>query len=395
MPRTRSFLALGCALTAALAAGCPGGGSSPQPATEPATAAPAAGDAIDRAEATLERLVRARCQDPAEPWALVHGVIALGPKLQVNGRDAVDLLVEQNCEHGDHGPGFPARRGPVLVEPHPAYFVKNFLELGLDPARTFAAPGGKQVRLDALARAAATAYAPAEQRVRFMNEAWRLEAVAATAERDAALAPRAAALRDEALAVLAENQRYFEAWLGDRTRPYDKATEAGPAGKPAPAAIHRYFCGGFHFFQAVQRLHGKTCPPGLARQYDLLRVRLEVEARYWDGKLAQALRTEGDQRRRHVEVILSQSLKVLGHGLETWYRAVADGALVPDAAARGDIEAAAERLATVVGLLEAQGVLADLDGVRARAPQIYLDLVGDGAHALHALRLRRELASRR
>lgn len=385
-------LPLALAVAAALAAGCPGGGSSPQPATEPATtAAPPAGGALERAEEVLERLVRARCQDPAEPWALVHGVIALGPGLQVGGRDAVDLLVEQNCEHGDHGPAFPARRGPVLVEPHPGYFVKNFLELGLDPARTFAAPGGRRVTLDALAGALARGYEPAPQRVRFMNEAWKLEALAASAERDPALAPRAAALRDEALAVLAENQRYFEAWLPDRARPYDKATEAGPGGRPAPGAIHRYFCGGFHFFQAVQRLHGRSCPPALARQYELLRVRLEVEARYWEGKLAQAQRVEGPERRRHVELILSQSLKVLGHGLETWYRAVATGAVAPDEAARREVEAAVGRLATVVLLLEAQGVLGDLDGVRARAPQVYLDVVGDGAHALHALKLRRSL----
>jgi hypothetical protein len=120
-------------------------------------------------------------------------------------------------------------------------------------------------------------------------------------------------------------------------------------------------------------------------------VRLEVEARYWEGKLAQAQRVEGPERRRHVELILSQSLKVLGHGLETWYRAVATGAVAPDEAARREVEAAVGRLATVVLLLEAQGVLGDLDGVRARAPQVYLDLVGDGAHALHALKLRRSL----
>lgn len=375
------------ALAAALSfAGCPG--DKPPPGETPPPPANPGVDRRARAQAILEALVQARCTDPAEPWALVHGVIALGPELQVNGGLAVDALVHDNCEAGAHGPGFPGKRGPVKVEPHPGYFAKNFRELGLPPTRAFETKTAGTVTLAQLGLAEVTGYEPAQQPARFNNEDWKLELLADAADRDPALAPRVAALRADALAALVENQRYFEPWRADRKRPYEKATEKDAQGRRVPGAIHRYFCGGFHFFQAVQRLHGTACPPELARQYELLRVRLEVEGRYWEEKLAQvALQATGDEARKHTEVILSQSLKLLGHGLETWWRAVKDGVLVPDAAASADIEAATDRLATTVLALETAGVLGDLDGVRKRNEQVYLDLVGDGAHALHALRL--------
>ena len=38
--------------------------------------------------------------------------------------------------------------------------------------------------------------------------------------------------------------------------------------------------------------------------------------------------------------------------------------------------------------LERAGVYRDLDAIRGQHRQLYLDLVGDSAHALHALQLR-------
>ena len=54
------------------------------------------------------------------------------------------------------------------------------------------------------------------------------------------------------------------------------ASERGPDGRPQPARIHRYYCGGFHLFQAVQRLHGAELPPALAEQYQLLLLRIKL-----------------------------------------------------------------------------------------------------------------------
>ena len=47
----------------------------------------------------------------------------------------------------------------------------------------------------------------------------------------------------------------------------------------------------------------------------------------------------------------------------------------------------AELDATVLEL-ERRGILGELDELRLAAPQVYLDIVGDAAHALHAYALR-------
>ncbi|MCO5167639.1 MAG: hypothetical protein M9894_14925 [Planctomycetes bacterium] len=372
------------ALLVLIAAGCPT--QPPPPLPSPPALAPLDDPAVAQAADVLERLVEARCLDPAEPWALVHGVIARGAGLVVAGEPAVDRFVRENLDRTTLT--FPAARGGVKVEPHPGYFAKNAVEVGVPLARPFPAPGGGEVTLEALVLAQARAYTPAPQPARFFDEAWRLELLAAAAERDPAQAERAAALRDASLETLAENQAYLEPWLAEPGRPYDKPSQPGPDGRPRPAAIHRYVCGGFHLFQAVQRLHGAELPPGLAHQYRLLRLRLELEPRYWEGKLAEArARVPADKVRRHEAVILAQALKVLGHGLETWLRAEAAGALAlgPDEAT--EARRALGRLAAVVLELDALGILATLDELRGREPQLYLDLVGDGAHALHAIRL--------
>lgn len=334
----------------------------------------------------LDRLVTARCLDPAEPWALVHGVIARGIDLRVGDERAIDRFVRENLDATRLS--FPAQRGGAKVEPHPGYFTKNALELGVPLEHAFPAPGGGQVTLAELVGAQARAYAPAERAAPFFDEEWLLEIVAAAATRDPAQAERVGDLRARALEALRENQAYLEPWLADQGAPYDKPSDPGPDGKPRPAAIHRYACGGFHLFQAVQRLHGREVPPALALQYRLLRLRLVLEARYWEAKLAEARAKFDDNRvRRHEAVILAQALKVLGHGLETWLRAEAAGALTLGAEERGEAEQALDRLAGVILELDRRQIFAALDEIKAREPQLYLDLVGDGAHALHALHL--------
>lgn len=313
-------------------------------------------------------------------------MIARGIELEVGGERAIDRFVRENLEGATRT--FPAARAGAKVEPHPGYFVKNALELGVPLGHAFPTPDGGRVTLGELVAAQARAYAPVQREAPFFDEEWRLEIVAAAAERDPAQGERLGDLRVRALEALASNQAYLEPWLADPDAPYDKPSVAGPDGKPRPTAIHRYACGGFHLFQAVQRLHGREVTPGLADQYRLLRLRLVLEPRYWDAKLAEArARIEGDRVRRHEAVILAQAMKVLGHGLETWLRAEAAGALTLSAEERDEAEQALARLASVVLELDRRHIFAALDEIRAREPQLYLDLVGDGAHALHALHL--------
>ena len=154
---------------------------------------PGAADRLAAAEAVLDRLVTARCLDPAEPWALVHGVIARGIDLEVGGERAIDRFVRENLDPTTRA--FPASRGAAKVEPHPGYFTKNALELGVPLEHAFPTPDGGRVTLGELVAVQARAYAPAEREAPFFDEEWRLEIVAAAAERDTAQGERAGDLR--------------------------------------------------------------------------------------------------------------------------------------------------------------------------------------------------------
>ena len=379
------------ALLALLAGGCPRAEPAGQSAARPvpAQAAPAGptdalaagGAAGARAAAALDRLVRARCLDPNEPWALTHALLCYGRDLEVGGASAVDLLA-RGLDPGTLR--FPKGTPQRPVEPHPGMIAKTVLEAGVPPERTVALPDGASSTWGAVAAAQAAAYTPSAAPVPLRDQAWLLELAAATRD------PRSGVLAGKALKVLAENQAYFQAYADDPQRAYDKPHELDPQGRPRPVAIHRYFCGGFHLFQAVQRLHGGAAPPELAAQYRLVWTRLERETAYWRSKLAQARqRAEGPDLQRHERLILSQLLKLQGHALETVLRAYRAGALPLSAEDRARVDAGFGALAQTVADLEACGALDALDAIRQANPQLYLDLVGDGAHALHAFMLAR------
>jgi hypothetical protein len=335
-------------------------------------------------------VVRERCLTPgAEPWALVHGLLVAGAEAEVGGEPAVERLVRDGATLDAQGlPGFPKQHKGRLVEPHPGTFAKVLLELGVDLDRRLPTQLDRPLTLRHLAEAEGRRARPGQGELPFHNEAWQLEVLAHLADDDATWAERLPALRQEALATLSANQAYFAEHLGADAKPYTKPYTKVD-GRPAPAEIHRYFCGGLHFFQAVQRLHGAEVPPVLADQYAILRARIHLEGDYWEAKTEQvAERYEGAQLLQHLQLIGSQQLKLQGHALETLYRALAAGALQRDAALDADLEEGWQRLSRTVLGLEARGVFGRLDAVRDQAPQLYLDLVGDSAHALHAYVLR-------
>ena len=98
-----AFVVLGLLLV-----GCPPPAADDPPPTPTATAPAPTPDA--KARGILERVVAARCQDPADPWALVHGILVSGPELRVAGELAIERLVVDNVELGAGGMGFPAKR---------------------------------------------------------------------------------------------------------------------------------------------------------------------------------------------------------------------------------------------------------------------------------------------
>lgn len=357
--------------------GCPSDApppASPTPAPEASASAPAAPASAREA---LEQVVEGHCLDPKQPWALAHGLLVRGKELKLpDGRSAVDALVVDNVVPKTLL--FPSNRGATPIDSHPGLLLKVLVEVGVAPNHSFTA-GGRTFSFAQLLEAgrdAALAGVRGETPP-FKNRAWQLEVLGESAEPD---------LRAEVLAVLVENQAYFEDYARQPGKRYRKASEQ-QGKRRVPGAIHRYYCGGLHLFQAVQRVHGAELPASLKRQYELLLLRLKLETGYWKDAWAAVQRRSPPDLERHRRVIFSQRLKLQGHALETYLRAIAAGVLKPEPEVIEQLNAGFVELGATVQELASSGIYAELPRLARAAPQLYRDLAGDSAHALHAYEL--------
>ena len=359
-------------------AGCPADKPSPPATPDPADwegpAAPTTPGAPASAREALEQVVEAHCLDPGQPWALAHGVLVRGKELKLaDGRSAVDALVVDNVVPKTLL--FPSNRGATPIDSHPGLLLKVLVEVGVAPNRSFTA-GGRTFSFAQLLEAgrdAALAGVRGETPA-FKNRAWQLEILGESAEAD---------LRQEVLEVLVKNQAYFEDYAREPGKRYRKATEQ-QGKRRVPGAIHRYYCGGLHLFQATQRIHGQELPPALKRQYELLLLRLKLETGYWKEAWASVQRRSPPDLDRHRRVIFAQRLKLQGHALETYLRAIRAGVLKAEPAVVDELNVGFQALGETVQELVSSGIYAQLPRLAKAAPQLYRDLAGDSAHALHA-----------
>ncbi len=390
-------LTLGVA-AALLATGCPQGTDKPTPSELPPSAKAPAAPTISMAAVpkpgtasipnpsvpkrppreVLEGVVRTHCLDVDQPWALAHGILALGPELKLaSGELAVDALASKYLGRDDEKRlAFSPLATTKNPWPHPGMFAKVLLAHGVKLQHQLPVKEGGKVPLRRVLVDLLHDYEPGAT---LYNDAWKLEGLAAIAK-----PARLEEVRKHALDVLAYHQSYWEDYVRAPTRVWEKPFVVRN-GRRAPTGIHRYFCGGFHLMQAVQQLHGKLLPPRLKLQYDILWVRIDKESEYWDGKLGEA-RAHGKarSRARYERLFLSQKLKIQAHALETYVEAVKLGALTVDEATKKRSAAAYDKLAATITELDQLGIYGTMSTLGAREHQVYLDLVGDSAHALHA-----------
>ena len=383
---------------ALLATGCPQDSGKPTPTDLPLSAKAPAAPTISMAAVpqpgtavaidpsapkrlpreVLEEVVRTHCLDVDRPWALAHGILALGPELKLpSGELAGDSLASKYLGRDDEGRlAFAPPKTKKNPWPHPGMFAKVLLDHGVKLSHPLPTKEGGKVPLARVLTDLLRDYEPSNT---LYNDAWKLEGLAAIGK-----PARIEEVKKQALELLVYHQSYFEDYLTDPNRLWEKPFVVRK-GRRMPAGIHRYFCGGFHLFQAVQQLHNQSLPPRLKLQYDILWLRIDKETEYWDGKLGEA-RAHGKARSRakYERLFLSQKLKIQAHALETYVKAVQLGALTPDEAAKKRIAAAYDKLAATITELDQLGIYGKLKSFPAREYQVYLDLVGDSAHALHA-----------
>jgi hypothetical protein len=355
---------------------------------------------LAQARTVLEGVVTGHARDPDNPWAIVHGMLALGPSMKLaNGADPVDWMFEHYAERTSIGETelvtFPAKVGASLVEPHTDLVLKALTEGGIGPDRAISVRERPQVVGDlyrhSLWRAWAQGPKTGFQEGSYNDAPWALQGLAAWAPEGLAWTAsgnRPMTMSGFTTAVIDQ--------LETETRAMSEARAAGQLlQKDTRVGLFRYTCGGQHLVQgaayAVGRGFGSPADKGrICEQLALLLWRIDVELGAVDPIL-----TAPDTQTPIRIVLLSQRLKFLGHWLETVHKIGALG-VCP----LGDPEGAAtERVATelvrTVDALGALGIWNDVGAVRSNqalesirgANQVYLDLVGDSSHAVRGIDL--------
>lgn len=337
--------------------------------------------------------------DPDNPWAIAHGVLARGKGFRLNdGREVLPHLFATYAEPRTFTrkdgttrtlPGFPAARGKVRVEPHTDLLLKNLAEVGFAADAVVATSFGEATLAD-LYRATVlkTALDPAANRSSFKDPndvVWGLQALASWAPSAAGTKPELQWIASDGTAMDLDNVASFAtAVLTQESAFLFEDLQNGRPFQRAGQNLFSYTCGGSHLLQgaayAVGRGFGTEMDrKAVAAQVPLLFYRLPGELRVYD----EAMKRNPKFRTR----LLVQRVKFLGHWLENASKLQAMGFFVPSDEQQRSIEGAATNLALTVDALKKQGTLDQLPEIRAKDEQLYLDIVGDSAHAIRGLSL--------
>lgn len=346
-------------------------------------------EAYDTALATLAPAIDQRAGDPDNAWAIAHGLLARGSEFRIaDGRNAIPHLFSVYAEARSAGTltlqGFPRERDGKPVEAHTDLILKNLTEIGLDPTTEFPIAGGMATGADLYRYTLLKTFLRAsDNQSNFDSPAdmpWGLQALAAWAPSET-LKWQALdgtpmdldSLTDFVTLVLAKESKF----MLDQMR-------AGTSFERKGQPLFSYACGGAHLLQgaayAVGRGYGSPdARRAVEMQVGLLFYRLPVELDIY----AEAAK----KNRLYRKKLAVQRMKFLGHWLESISKLQIMGLFTPDDMQVQIIEGAAQNLTLVVRELDEQGVFRNLDIVRVEDPQMYLDVVGDSAHAVRGLEL--------
>lgn len=354
-----------------------------------------------KTRAVLERVVVDHARDPGNPWAIVHGLLALGPTMKLtNDADPVDWMFEHYGEEALTGDialvTFPASQDGALVEPHTDLVLKAVTEQGFGPDRVVTVAGKPHTVGDlyrhSLWRAWAVGTKTAFQEGTYNDTPWALQGLSAWAPPDLAwTASGNHPMTMSSFTTAVVDQLTVE------TRAMSEAKAAGQSmKKDTRVGLFRYTCGGQHLVQGAAYAVGRGFGTEADRQrvcdqLSLLLWRIDVELNAIDPILGAPETTSAIRI-----LLLSQRLKFLGHWLETVHKIGALGVCPlgdPEGVAT---ERVAAELVRTVDALGSLGVWADVSAVKANkdldaigrgANQVYLDLVGDSAHAVRGIDL--------
>jgi hypothetical protein len=336
----------------------------------------------------LETVVQRHALDPENPWAVEHALISLGPEaVLTNGEIAVDYLFSAYAEPvtvaGQSLIRFPVTRPnpgkpDIRVEPHSDLILSGLAQLGVDPERAVNVDGKRHTVADLWRHSLSRAWIDGQElNTTWDDTPWTL--IGLTAYAPPGLKWVAAGGHEMTI------DRYTHSIVKQLHRETEFLREAivqHTVVNKRKQFIFNYTCGGAHLLQgaafAVARGFGE---PGdrhfIEDEVPALFFRYGVEMKAVDDAMA--------ANPEYRVVLLSQRLKFLGHFLESAQRLSAMGFYRPDSQQAETLKSAMAETCATTTVLDKAGVLDHLPEIRAKNEQLYLDLVGDSAHALRGM----------
>lgn len=378
--------------------------SEPTPAEVPQPGGPFRAEAL----AVLSTVIDREAGNPANAWALAHGVLAKGPEFATtDGRRAVDVLVDDFLEadriNGFKGmqPFFPDTTDAGLpVEPHTDLILKTLFDVGLPLEEPLTSEDGSPT-LERLLRASRIRHDPelkAKGTKAFAKPddvAWSIQAWCQARDAGASVSWLTRTGETEHIDTVALQQLEMleaETWF------MRQAMEAGGTVQKRRQGIFSFTCGGSHLFQSVVACAAGQHPP--EAENTAKRVQGLIDIYLWRVPLETGLIEEAmKQAPKLAPVLYNQDVKFLGHFLESMGKAERDGVFVPTQEQRNLIDDAETRLlAHVLQMKRLQVYSAEKLSMwwgKDATRQFYLDVVGDAAHAWNGLQIQAELRAKR
>lgn len=339
---------------------------------------------LNGAPAILKELIVRYTPLEDDPWALMHGLRAIGRDFTIKGGSAVEFLCSRFLKRKTVG-GKSYLYMPQDKEGHTNAFLKTILEAGVSPSRSFKQDGRRYAVRDLVSGAKAL-FVFDPKTVNRDDLAWTLIAFSLQT------APSA----DSWTNAYGQRVRFGDVvsfafdTLDDATRQLRSAKEHG-ALPETKDKIHDFTCGGTHLIYGAASCVGNGHRRGdlakrLKAHMDLLVWRLEA-----DGHLMERFYRQAPAPPRPVKgweeisalYQLDARLKFYGHSFEILSFAKRRRLFTPTPAQARAVEKAGATLADVIKGI--RGI--DLFKIRKANMRLFQLLVGDCCHAYHGLHM--------
>jgi hypothetical protein len=321
----------------------------------------------------VQRFIEQHAITPYDPWAVVHGIRALGSGCRLGGETAAAYVL-RTCvrEREVNGKGYLYI--PANFEVHTNMFLKTFLEAGV-PLSEAIPLGGRLFHLADLGDGAKALFRFDPSTFDRNDLAWSLIAFAEL-RADAWVNAYGEKVQLQQVAAFGLNVLQ-EATAGIKR--YCRASLPLPQKMP----IHSFTCGGTHLVYSVlvaarDRFLAAADQEAIREQLQILMYRLQADPDLIDRYYRELSSAPGVDMFR-----AAAKLKILGHALECLGYAQAHGLLQPNPIERQQIEKAVQEVRSLLSY----GLTLDLATIRRRDAQLAQQVVGDTCHAYRCLSL--------